>query len=101
MSFCSEDFAQFASNWRWRLQGRDSRGHRVPLNESVSRLRSRRFRGRHSPYSNLWERGPSPGGRHDAFLADFADLAPRPGPSADNNVPIVIDDEVKDLWSLQ
>lgn len=92
MSFSSEDFAQFASNFRWRLQGRDSRGQRFPLNES--RLRSRRFRGRHVPYTNLFERGPSAAGRNEALLAEFADFAPRPAPSGENNTPIVIDDEV-------
>lgn len=86
-----EDFAQFASNFRWRFQGRDSRGQRFPLNES--RLRSRRIRGRHVPYTNLFERGPSGGGRNEGLLAEFADFAPRPAPSGENNTPIVIDDE--------
>ena len=89
----SEDFAQFAQSFRWRLQARDSRGQRIALNES--RLRARRLRGRHTPYSSLWDRGPSPGPRHDALLAEFADIAPRPSLSGDSASPIVIDDEVK------
>lgn len=95
--FFSEDFAQFASNFRWRLQARDSRGHRVPVND---RLRSRRFRGRHTPYTNLWDSVPPPGGRREALLADLADFAPRPVPSGDNSSPIVIDDEVRFSSSL-
>ena len=91
--FFSEDFAQFASNFRWRIQARDSRAQRLPLNES--RLRTRRFRGRHIPYTQLWDRVPPVASRHDSLLADIADFAPRPGPSADNNSPIVIEDEVK------
>ena len=69
----------------------------MSLNEN--RLRTRRIRGRHTPYTNLWERGPSPA-RHETLLraTELADFAPRPGPSADNNIPIVIDDEVKILW---
>lgn len=89
----SEDFAQFAQNFRWRLQARDPRGQRIALNES--RLRARRLRGRHTPYSSLWDRGPSPGPRHEALLAEFADIAPRPSLSGDSASPIVIDDEVK------
>lgn len=84
----SEDFAQFASNFRWRLQARESRGHRAPVND---RLRSRRFRGRHTPYTNLWD--SPPGARREAFLAEFGDFTPRPVPSGDNT-PIVIDEEV-------
>ena len=91
--FLSEDFAQFASNFRWRIQARDSRGQRLPLNES--RLRTRRFRGRHIPYTQLWDRVPPVASRHDSLLADIADFAPRPGPSVDSNSPIVIEDEVK------
>lgn len=86
-----EDFAQFAQNFRWRLQARDPRGQRIALNES--RLRARRLRGRHTPYSSLWDRGPSPGPRHEALLAEFADIAPRPSLSGDSASPIVIDDE--------
>lgn len=93
----SEDFAQFASNFRWRIQARDSRAQRLPLNES--RLRTRRFRGRHIPYTQLWDRVPPVASRPDSLLADIADFAPRPGPSADSNSPIVIEDEVKSSWT--
>lgn len=96
--FFSEDFAQFASNFRWRIQARDSRAQRLPLNES--RLRTRRFRGRHIPYTQLWDRVPPVASRPDSLLADIADFAPRPGPSADGNSPIVIEDEVKSSWAL-
>lgn len=89
--FPCDDFAQFASSFRLRAQGRDSRGHRLPLNES--RLRARRLRGRHLPYSGLWERVTPTTGRHDPLLAELVDLAPRPSTSADGNSPIVIDDE--------
>ena len=58
-------------------------------------MRARRLRGRHTPYSSLWDRGPSPGPRHEALLAEFADIAPRPSLSGDSASPIVIDDEVK------
>lgn len=89
--YFSEDFAQFASNFRWRLQARESRGHRAPVND---RLRSRRFRGRHTPYTNLWDSVSPPGARRDALLAEFTDFTPRPVPSGDNSSPIVIDEEV-------
>lgn len=86
-----EDFAQFASNFRWRLQARESRGHRAPVND---RLRSRRFRGRHTPYTNLWDSVSPSGARRDALLAEFSDFTPRPVPSGDNTSPIVIDEEL-------
>ncbi|XP_068673515.1 E3 ubiquitin-protein ligase RNF38-like [Montipora foliosa] len=86
-----EDFAQFASNYRWRIHGRDPRSQRFPLPDN--RLRSRRFPRRHLPYSNLWERVPAPSNRHDPLLAELADLVPRPSPPADSNSPIIIDDE--------
>ena len=89
--YFSEDFAQFASNFRLRLQARESRGHRAPVND---RLRSRRFRGRHTPYTNLWDSVTPPGARREALLAEFADFTPRPVPSGDNSSPIVIDEEV-------
>lgn len=89
--YFSEDFAQFASNFRWHLQARESRGHRAPVND---RLRSRRFRGRHTPYTNLWDSVSPPGARRDALLAEFTDFTPRPVPSGDNSSPIVIDEEV-------
>lgn len=90
-NFPCEDFAQFATNYRWRLHDRNPRGQRLPPPDS--RLRSRRFPRRHFPYSNLWERVPAPSSRRDPLSAELADLVPRPSPPADSNSPIIIDDE--------
>lgn len=89
--YFSDDFAQFASNFRLRLPTRESRGHRAPVN---GRLRSRCFRGRHTPYTNLWESLSPSGARREASLTEFSDFTPRPVPSGDNSSPIIIDEEV-------